>query len=134
MSEILEHKHAKCALIVAIVVLLFLIYMKRRSQNSDCGCNSNGAMATMVAPPIIPRNSNSFDEGYYSPSLRSMSKEGLYIPKERLTYANPKENFVPSSKQSMQMQMKMMSGAPVGKSRMNLAPSDPQSPFINYAQ
>ncbi len=131
MSEILEHKHAKCALIVAIVVVLFLIYMNRQSQPSDCGC---GSMATMVAPPIIPKNSNSFDEGYYSPSLRAMSKEGLYIPKERLTYANPKENFVPSSKQSMQMQMKMMSGAPVGKTRMNLAPSDPQSPFINYTQ
>lgn len=120
MSELLKRKHMLCILVGLVVVAGILAYMSwdvKSQETGSCGC----------ATP-------SQDEGYISPSLRSMAernKESLYKPKEKLiNYAKPPERFVPlPGGNSMMNQMNQMRGAPVAKSMNSMA-----SPFINYGQ
>lgn len=125
MSELLKSKHMLCALVGLVVVAGVLVYMSWTPTNTtggNCGCAQPGQY-----------------EGYVSPALRSMAennmKESLYKPKERLiNYAKPPERFVPAPGNSMKAQMNSMRGSPVAKTMNSMAPLDPQSPFINYAQ
>lgn len=123
MSELLKSKHMLCVLVGLVVVVGVLLYMSWTPNNGSCGCAVAGGQY----------------EGYISPALKSMAeqnmKESLYTPKPKenlITYARPPERFVPAP--SMQMQINSMRGSPVSKSMNSMAPSDPQSPFINYAQ
>ena len=124
MSELLKSKkHMLCALICLVVIVgavMVLSWTPKNGEGGNCGCAMAGQYEGLYTPK--------------TPALQSLYKENK--PKHRLIHYNkPSERFVPlPAGNSMMNQMNSMRGTPVSKSMNSMAPSNPQSPFINYGQ